>query len=115
MIVLQDGRPAGEAIPCDELAAVNFSCGAAGVCQDGLWGVLNADGTWRLEPAYSRMFPASGDTVVLYENGAPGLYDLAAGAWRIEPGAAGLEELRPMVDGRLFARSGGLWGVLAAE
>ena len=115
VIVLQDGRPVGEAIPCDEFATVNFSCGVAGVCQDGLWGLLNTDGTRRLPCAYDRMFPATEDTVVLYENGRPGLYSLAADAWLIEPGSSALEELRPMAGGRLFARAGGLWGVLAAE
>lgn len=115
VIVLQNGQPVGEPLACDDFATVNFSCGVAGICQNGQWGLVNADGTWRLDCAYNAMFPASEDTVVLYQDGQPGLYGLTENAWLIEPGAVdGLEELRPMVNGRLFARSNGLWGVLAA-
>lgn len=120
--ILTDGtRPVSEEKYEDAGA---YSCGVIPVCQNGKWGYADEQGTLVFPCQYDAAwksphewgddsgYPATEDTVVLCRDGQYALYALDGRAL-IPFGAC--EELCPVSGGRLWAKQGGLWGVLELQ
>ena len=117
--VLTDGtRPVSDTHYEDAGA---FSSGLIPVCQGGKWGYLNArgetvlpfefDACWDQSSCLDPLpYAATEGCVVVCREGQYALYDVA-GNCLIDFGQ--YEALRPVHDGKLWARQGGKWGVLA--
>lgn len=101
-------------------AAGAFSSGLIPMCQGGKWGYLNARGETVLpfefeacwdEGSFTDALPyaATEGCVVVCREGQYALYDVT-GNCLIDFGQ--YEALRPVHDGKLWAKQGGKWGVL---